>query len=470
MVAGAAVVGFMGVGALLTFMYGDASRLFQSVRSVVSSEPPPIERIEVKAPPPVKVEGCKYCLTLKTIQASFAAKAQAAKARHAAAQRAAEATVSDPAKARAAAKARQTDLAEALDALDRNGKAAAALAAYAEVCEQEAFCQPGFAEKRGPVCAETVDDAGWRGPVSGMAAEARDAALSCAAAECAAIDCNQAAILRQDLVAAAQAMGRLGGPVAAAKGQPPLQDLPVGAATLSSEITKAVKDVEYVAKLFPALIERLDAKASQSAAQMPAMVVDLSARQADAIRSAAEVMLQAAVVTPFAQDVRREAAWRMKALSLSVSAAGQAAAPEILNGPEAKAAREALAQNWGAALVDLAAVTALLDRLGAETASPTGCNGQTAAAAQAARDAAALLDICRARAACPVSPGARTIGDIRDADTARSALAELIPRAQATASVLSAAQGPASAPPPNGGEFAQAAMVLNAAGVCRRAQ
>jgi hypothetical protein len=469
-VAGAAVLGFMGVGALLTFMYGDAARLAQSVRSIVLSEPMPVDRIEVKAPPPMKVEGCKYCITLKTIQMSFAAKAEAAKVRHAAAQRAAEATVSDPAKAQVAAKARQADLADAIDAMDRNGKAAAALAAYTEVCEQEAFCKPDFAVAKGPVCAETVDDAAWRGPVMGLAAEARDAALGCAAAECASIDCGQAAALRHDLLAAAHAMSQLGGPVAASRGQPALPDLPVGAATLANEINKSVKDVEYVAKLFPALIERSDPKTSQRAAQMPAMVVDMSARQAEAIRNAAEVMSQAAVVTPFPQDVRREASWRMKALSMSVTAAGQAAAPEFLNGPEAAAAREALAQNWGAALVDLAAVTAMLDRVKAEAMSATGCNGQTAAAAQAARDAAALLDICRARASCPISAGEQTIGPIADADAARAALADLIPRAQSAASVLAAAQGPAPAATPNGGEMAQVALVLNVAGVCRRSQ
>lgn len=472
-IVGLVVLFVAGIGALLAFMSGDAARLFQSVRFALMDEPP-----AAVAPRPTPrafapVQGCKYCATLKTLQQSFAQKASAAKSRKEAAERAAKTGGTDAVKGTAAAADRKSDLAEANEAFERSSTAAQALKDFAEACEQEAFCQPGFLAKPGAACSETAEDAELRGPAMGMASVAREAALACVAAACPQVDCDQAMALRFDLIEAAQAMTTLGAPVAAQKGQPALKDLPVGAATLSNEMSKAIKDIEYVAKLYPALLEQAaqtPPNATPSGPQLPAMIADLAQRQSEAIRSAADVMTQAAIVTPFVQDVRREAAWRMKALSLSVAEAGRMSVPENLNGPQGKAFRLALSQSWGAALVDLASAVALLDRMAVATNAASGCNGQMAAAAQAAREAAALLDVCRARAACPVGGGPQSTGAAASAEAARALLAGVVPRAQSSASVLAVGLDPNPVISQQGNELAQAALVLNAGGACRANQ
>jgi hypothetical protein len=300
-----------------------------------------------------------------------------------------------------------------------------------------------------------------------MAAVAREAALACIAQACPAVDCTAVGALRQDLVDAAEAMAIVGEPVAVSKGQPRLKDLPVGAATLAGEIVRTMREIEFAAQNYPSLIERPADGANQRSGQKPTMAEDLVSRQTEMLKSTADVMAQAAVVTPFSIDARREAAWRMKSLSLSMTEAARMSSQELLNGQDGKAYRIALSQNWGAALVDLAALAALHDRISASASAAGGCNGQTAAAAQAARDAAALLDICRARAACPVGLPSHGAGS-RSLDAARQALSELIPRAQAAGDVLSASLGQSAAQ--TGNELSQAAAVLNAGGVCQAGQ
>lgn len=466
--AGVAVALFAGLGAFLTFMSADAARLFQSVGAVLFDQPAPAMAPQPKQVTAAPVKGCKYCQTLKTIQHNFAAKAKAAQDLQDSALKASRSGGTEPNGVKRAPGASRADLAAATDSFERFAAAAAALKPFVDACEQESFCQPGFLPaKAAQTCEETAEDAGWRGPAMGLAAVAREAALSCIAQSCPSIDCGAATNLRQNLVDAAQALSVVGGPVALAKGQPRLKDLPVGAAALSNEVAKAIKDVAYAAQLYPALIERPDKPALERAAQMPAMVADMAARQSEAMRNAADVMLQAAVVTPYAQDARRESAWRMKALSLSIAEAGKMSAIDLLNGPDGKAYRIALSQNWGAALVDLAAASAFLDRVNAYAMAPSGCNGQTAIAAQAVRDAAALLDICRARAACPIGAGVRSATPARTVDDARAALADLIPRGQAAGDVFAASQVGAAPPDQAATELAQAASVLNAGGVCQ---
>lgn len=462
--AGLAVAAFVGLGAFLTFMSADATRLFQSISAVFFNRPAPSAIAQKpKTAQPAGVKGCKYCQTLRKIHQDFTNKALGAKSIQDAAVKT---TRGQPSQGTG-----KTEFAAASDRFERFSAAAAALEPFLAACEQESFCQPGYVSAKGPAaCQETADDAGLRGPAVGMATVARDVALACIAQECPSVDCGQVGELRQDLVEAAGAMGVLGEPVAVSKGQPKLTDLPVGAATLSGEIAKSIKEVEYIAQLYPSLIERHEATTIERASQMPAMVADLATRQNEQLRSVADVMAQASVVTPAGLDARREAAWRMKSLSLSVAEAGRMSAHDLLNGPEGKAYRTALSQNWGAALVDLAALTALADRVAAQDGVASGCNGQTASTAQSVRDAAALLDICRARAACPVGLSPRKWEAIANHDSARAALSELIPRAQAAGDVLAATLGPPPSVATGANELAQAAAVLNAGGVCQAGQ
>lgn len=466
-----AVVAFVGLGALLTFLSGDAARLVQSVRGIFMDGPP--QRVAQPARPvrAAEVTGCKYCATLKKLHNDFAAKAKAAHELQDAAQKAAGPDTQDiPAGVQIEGTSR-AELTAAADSFERFSAAEKALQPFVAACEQETFCRPGFpAAPSSETCEETADDAALREPAAGMAAVAREAALACIAQACPAVDCATAVGLRQDLIDAAQAMAIVGEPVAAAKGQPKPADLPVGAATVSGEIARAIKDVEYAAQNYPSLIERPGQNAQSKNQQQPSMAADLAVRQPDILRSIADVMVQAAVVTPFARDPRREAAWRMKSLALSIAEAGRMSDRDLLNGENGKAYRIALSQNWGAALVDLAALSAMADRMNAAKISASGCNGLTAAAAQAARDAAALLDICRARAACPVGAGPNAATAIKTAADARAALAELIPRAQSAGDVLNASISREAGASPSANELAQAAAVLNAGGVCQAGQ
>jgi hypothetical protein len=469
--AGVAVVAFVGLGALLTFLSGDAARLVQSLRGLFMDGPP---QITAQPPKPVRqaeISGCKYCATLKKIHHDFEAKAKAARELQDAAQKAASPDAQDVPAGGQLEGASRAELAAASDSFERFAAAASALQPYVAACEQESFCRADYAvAPADETCPETADDAALREPAAGMAAVAREAALACIAQACPAIDCAVAGGLRQDLINSAQAMALVGEPVAAAKGHPKPADLPVGAATLSGEIARAIKDVEYAAQNYPSLIERPGQSAQSKNQQQPSMAQDLAVRQPDILRSIADVMVQAAVVTPFARDPRREAAWRMKSLALSIAEAGRMSDRELLNGADGKAYRVALSQNWGAALVDLAALSAMADRMKAAKVSAAGCNGLTAAAAQSARDAAALLDICRARAACPVGAGPNAATALKTSADARAALVELIPRAQSAGDVLNASISRESGAAPSGNELAQAAVVLNAGGVCQAGQ
>jgi hypothetical protein len=466
--AGIVVVAFAGLGAFLTFMSGDAARLLQSVAAAFSNRPMPQPSIVPKLVRVEEVKGCKYCLTLKKIHRDFSVKAKKAQDLQDAALKASRSGGPDKAEAKQAAGASRAELAAATDSFERFSAAAKALEPFVTACEQESFCRPGYlASQPAKACQETADDAGLRSPAAGMAAVAREAALACIAQACPAVDCTAVGALRQDLVDAAEAMAIVGEPVAVSKGQPRLKDLPVGAATLAGEIVRTMREIEFAAQNYPSLIERPADGANQRSGQKPTMAEDLVSRQTEMLKSTADVMAQAAVVTPFSIDARREAAWRMKSLSLSMTEAARMSSQELLNGQDGKAYRIALSQNWGAALVDLAALAALHDRISASASAAGGCNGQTAAAAQAARDAAALLDICRARAACPVGLPSHGAGS-RSLDAARQALSELIPRAQAAGDVLSASLGQSAAQ--TGNELSQAAAVLNAGGVCQAGQ
>lgn len=464
--AGVAVLAFVALGAFLTFLSGDAARIMQDAAGLFWDRPAPVLAETPQSTRPVEIKGCKYCLTLKKIQHDFAKKAENARQIVDAAKKAPRSGAPAAGNSGSVAGASPADIAAATESLERFSSAADALTPFVAACEQESFCSPGYLAELPKTCSEDVSDAGLRGPAAGMAAVAREAALACIAQSCPVVDCAAVGNLRQDLIEAADAMSVVGEPVAVSKGQPRLKDLPVGPATLSSEVAKAIKEVEFAAQNYPSLIERPSGAAQQRPSQKSSMAEDLVSRQTEQLRSIADVMAQAAVVTPFSLDARREAAWRMKSLSLSTAEAGRMSSHDLLNGQEGKAYRIALSQNWGAALVDLAALSAMYDRLNAHAATPQGCNGQTSSAAQGARDAAALLDICRARAACPVGLPQRTVA--RSIDAARQALAELIPRAQASGDVLAASLGQAASQ--TGNELTQAAVVLNAGGVCQAGQ
>jgi hypothetical protein len=142
--AGLAVAAFVCLGAFLTFMSGDAARLFQSVGAVLMNRPvaPPV--IPPKAVRVPALKGCKYCLTLKKIQHDFALKAKAAQDLQDSALKASRSVTADKDAAKHAATTSRAELAAATDSFERFAAAAKALEPYLAACEQEAFCRPDY--------------------------------------------------------------------------------------------------------------------------------------------------------------------------------------------------------------------------------------------------------------------------------------------------------------------------------------
>jgi hypothetical protein len=460
MLASAVAVGVTSLGFFMAYLWGDA-RIFDAIRfALVDETPPPGPRAHTPSAPKA-VKGCRYCATLNELHQSFAAKALAAEEGRTDVVRAIKDAGDGPSRA-----AKQKELAAVEDLAERWRTAADTLAGYVAACEGERHCKapPAAPAKQ---CPQSEADAAAQGPALGLASVARELAVACVAAQCPAVHCEQAAVLRQDLLDVGQALSVLGNPVSApAKAGPAPADVPVGPATLASELSQIIKDVDYLAKRYPSLLEPVRAGAQPAAAtQGAAMMNDMLSKLAEKMRGSAEVMTQAAIVTPVAIDARREAAWRTKSLSLSVAEAALLSSPDAANGPDGKSVRARLTQAWGAALVDLAAIVALNERLKRDAPAAAGCDGALAVAGQAVREAAALMDLCRARSACAVGGSAPAQFDGTPAG-ARAMLWELIPRAQASASVLTANVGPPPNPAQVSTEAGQATAILGAGGAC----
>jgi hypothetical protein len=113
----------------------------------------------------------------------------------------------------------------------------------------------------------------------------------------------------------------------------------------------------------------------------------------------AVVMEQAAAVSETPEtDPRREASWRLKSLATNMAALGQEA--QGLETLQGTGTWEKVADSLGGALLDLARLQALLDRVSTADTNAAGCDGSVASAAQQLREASAMLDLCRMRSAC----------------------------------------------------------------------
>src|SRR5262249_31752028 len=137
----------------------------------------------------------------------------------------------------------------------------------------------------------------------------------------------------------------------------------------------------------------------------------------------ASVMEQAAVVADIKGDPRHEAAWRLKSLATHLAALGQNAKPPSGGGLH----WEKVADSIGGALLDLARLDAMLDRVGKNKAAQ-GCEVSVAAAQL--REAVARLDHCRMRSACVGRGSAATTVKAADGGT------DIFERAKAAADQL----------------------------------
>jgi hypothetical protein len=472
-VAAVVIVLGLGLGAVLAFAWGDATRMFNIVKMAFVDENQPLELDEIpqfKADAPV--QGCRYCVVLNEVYRRFERRAAIAKTNVAALTLAISQSDDEAAKLR-----KRTELAEVKRVSARSSTAVAILKTYVNACAQEDFCRVPVPPPTQGACAQTEIDTAMRGPAMGLAAAAKDVALACAVNACPAIDCAQSDALREQLTSVSRSLAVLGGPGATSRNPVAPFDLPVGAAALGNELNRVLSEASYVARLFPLMLEPGGAQPANGApvqAQLPTMAPEMISNQAGNLQALSAELAEASNVTPALIDMRREAAWRVKTLSLGLSEAGTLMAGLSEEGADEAAKWSALSSAWGSAMLSLGAVAALESRLKLEPPSPEGCDGALGSAAQSTRESAALLDMCRVRAACVskrkgADHVALPIGATaaERAKKARELLAELIPRAQAGASLLSVTGGSAVASG-NAAETGQTAAALGAEGVCRR--
>lgn len=383
--------------------------------------------------------GCKFCADMAELAKTFTRRAETARS-HAKALETALTQVSDEKELFA----RRTDeLKSAKVAASRAEAAAVILTNWAGRCTAEDFCKLP-ATQVASTCAAQDDTR----PAAALliAMSVRTVAQQCASATCPSVDCKSSAALRGDMDRIERELDDIGGKMSTAT---PAQ-LPVGASTLNAEITRISDETQYVANMLPLLLDM-----GKASGDLPKLAPDLADQRAVSASDLATVMEQAAGVSDVKNDPRLEASWRLKSMAAHLAALGKSTAPGSLNW---KQAAEAL----GASLLDLARLEALADRRSAKLEA--GCDGQVASVAQQLREARAMLDHCRMRAAC-VGGG----GEGATTKAASGDIDEVFSRATTTAQGLVANEiGEAviavgDAPEPSTIEM------LRSHGVCRKA-
>lgn len=384
--------------------------------------------------------GCKYCADMAELSKTFTRRAETARA-HATALEAALSQVSDE---RDVLARRQDELKAAKVAASRAEAAANILTNWAGRCAAEDFC------KLPPTrVASTCAPEGDSRPAAALliAMSVRTVAQQCASATCPSVDCKSSASLKADMDRIEGELDEIGGNMSTAPAQ-----LPVGASTLNAEIRRIADETHYVANMLPLL---LDVGKTRAAGDLPKLAPDLADQRAVSASDLALVMEQAAGVSEIKNDPRLEASWRLKSMATHLAALGKNTAADAVNWNQA-------ADALGASLLDLSRLEALADRQVAKMAA--GCDGSVASVAQQLREARAMLDHCRMRAACIGKGGAGLTTKASTGD-----IEEVFSRATATAQGLVANEiGEAVIPAADSPEPSTLEMLRNQ-GVCRRA-
>lgn len=406
-----------------------------------------IEREEKQRTIQAQASGCKYCAEVAGLAKTFSRRAETART-HAAALKKVLPQVSDETEL---ADERQEELKAAQVAAKRAEAAAVVLTGWASRCRAEDFCKLPVRVAAAEAACAGEDDARPAAAVL-IAMSVRKAAQSCAGASCPAVDCQATAALRGDIGQIEKALDAVGGDAMVVPGVAPAQ-LPVGPSTLKAELTRVTDETSYVTKMLPLL---LDSKAAD-ARKLPKMAPVMVDERAVSAAQLANVMEQAAAVADVKGDPRHEAAWRLRSLAANLAALGKdtKATPGGLHW-------EKVANSIGGALLDLARLEAMLDRVSKQKRNE-GCDVSVAAAAQQLREATAMLDHCRMRSACV---GRGIAGTVQAAagggdafDRARAAADNLIVSEIGEQPVTQAAEGAGP----------QLIDVLRSRGVCTRA-
>lgn len=475
----------VGAGALLRFLGEDSARMFAWVGSFLANNSSPslsskLSSFDAEEP----VGGCRHCVVLNEIHRKFERRARASEHHSKSLELALQQT--DDAKMRAV---KQAELTLARINVAQAKEAVRTLGAYAASCESQPFCKLTTASAPSG-CLALTDDTSVLEPALTLTATVKSYAMSCAANACPSVSCAKAEELRSQLGAVSGALRILGTPIAPAAGIVEPKNTPVGASTLHDELKHIADETAYAARLFPMMLEpqkdKPQALSDTKTQRLPAMAPEMIAEEARVLQDMASDMVTASSLLPIAYDARKEAAWRLKALSISLSDVGRWA-DAIVNAnkgsvPLAEPKPEIwthLVDAWGRALVDLAQVSALQQRLADDRLAAGGCDGTMARAAQESREALALLDLCRLRAACPstqtipagaadaVSSAARDVSQASDPGRlARGTIDALMPRAQATAGDFGAAASLSAETEET--SQADGRIALAAEGICRQ--
>lgn len=418
-----------------------------------------IKREENRRTVQAEAGGCKYCVAVADLAKTFSRRAETART-HASALRAALVQVADEIEQ---AEGRAAELKAADAAAIQADAAASVITGWASRCVAEDMCKAAPVRLTAASCATNGDPRSAAAVL--IALTVRDAAQTCASGSCPSIDCTASAGLQSDMGQIENALYAVGGRASVAPGQANAAQLPVGPSTLKAELKRVADEAGYVAKMVPLLLDDSKAKLTGDKRQLPKLAPEMVDERAVSVEQLSVVMEQAAAVSDAMEsDPRREAAWRLKSLSAHLAAVGRDA--QTLSGAQAVANWKRIADSLGGALLDLARLQAMLDRVSTPATGAGECDGSAAAAAQQLHEASAMLDLCRMRSAC--------IGRGGVASSVKASTGDLnatFERAKTTASALTVAdiaeqsvvQVADDAAPP------RAIDVLRSRGVCMRA-
>jgi hypothetical protein len=361
-----------------------------------------------------QASGCKYCVTMADLAQRFARHARSAREQAIALRR----TISVERKEAV----RQDQLKLAERTADSAEAAAAALTSWASRCRSEDFCRAPATRKASASC-----DGDMAVSVSAayeLAAAVKRAASNCAAASCPQVDCPSSAMLRGDILGVERTLAALGGTMTSVPQAGSVAELPVGPSTLAAEVRRVSDDATYLSKIIPVLLESTASRSAQG--RLPLVTGKLVDERAVFVAQLATVMEHSADLAGSARnDLRSEAAWRLKALATSLTQLGR----ETETRDVATINWRLAADHLGAALLDVARLQAILGRASAVTTGSSACKLAAPEAVQQLRQAVAMLDLCRMRSACAnrsVSGGTRP-----------ATVTTLIQRAQDAAAALS---------------------------------
>ncbi|MEQ1864988.1 MAG: hypothetical protein ABL996_10080 [Micropepsaceae bacterium] len=419
----------LGLGGAAAYMSVDLTppglELIRPPKPAVAAR---IKREETQRTVQAEASECKYCTAVADLAKTFSRRAETART-HAAALRAALVQVSDETDQ---AENRALELKAADAAAVQADAAAAVLTGWASRCVGEDMCKVAPVRMTAaPACATNGDPRTAAAVLIAMTV--RGAAQKCASGTCPSIDCTASAGLQSDMSQIESALDAIGGRASRAPGQVNAAQLPVGPSTLKAELKRVADEAGYVTKMVPLLLDDSRAKLAGDKQQLPKLAPEMVDERALSVEQLSVVMEQAAEVSDaMASDPRREAAWRLKSLSAHLAAVGRDS--QVLSGTQAVANWKRVADSLGGALLDMARLQAMLDRVGKGEAVSEGCDGSVASAAQQLHEASAMLDLCRMRSAC--------IGRGGVASTVKASTGDLsatFERATATASALSVA-------------------------------